>query len=82
MRCDSVCYGMQGRMKSATPVGYATFFSRSHDAVIRVFNEVGKVIETHEQAGRFQRVVNFCPNRLCDLRLGPTAGLPFCCVFT
>jgi len=35
-------------------VGYAKFFSRSHDAVIRVYDEAGKVIETHEQAGDFK----------------------------
>jgi len=28
--------------------------SRSHDAVIRVFDDAGNVIETHEQAGEFQ----------------------------
>jgi hypothetical protein len=32
-------------------IKYAKLSSRSHDAVIRVFNEAGKVIETHEQAG-------------------------------
>jgi hypothetical protein len=36
------------------PIGYAKFFSRSHDAVIRVFDEAGSVIETHEQAGEFR----------------------------
>src|SRR5206468_12409243 len=29
-------------------VGYAKFRSRSHDAVIRVYDEAGNVIETHE----------------------------------
>jgi hypothetical protein len=28
---------------------------RSHDAVIRIYDEAGNVIETHEHAGRFQR---------------------------
>jgi hypothetical protein len=36
------------------PVGYAKFFSRSHDAVIRVYDAVGNVIETHEHAGDFK----------------------------
>jgi hypothetical protein len=31
-------------------IGYAKFFSRSHDAVIRVYREAGNVIVTHEQA--------------------------------
>ena len=30
------------------------FFSRSHDAVIRVYDETGNVIETHEQASDFK----------------------------
>jgi len=33
---------------------YAKFFSRSHDAVIRVYDEAGNVIETHEHAGDFK----------------------------
>jgi hypothetical protein len=35
-------------------IGYAKFFSRSHDAVIRVYDEAGNVIETHEHAGEFK----------------------------
>jgi hypothetical protein len=34
-------------------VGYAKFFSRSHDAVIRVYVEAANVIDTDEQAGQF-----------------------------
>jgi hypothetical protein len=34
-------------------VGYAKFFSRSHDAAIRVYDEAGSVIETHKHAGEF-----------------------------
>jgi hypothetical protein len=30
------------------------FFSRSRDAVIRVYDEAGNVIETHEHAGEFK----------------------------
>jgi hypothetical protein len=30
------------------------FYSRSHDAVIRVYDSVGNVIETHEHAGDFK----------------------------
>jgi hypothetical protein len=33
--------------------------SRSHDAVIRVYDAAGNVIETHEHAGEFKRVVKF-----------------------
>jgi hypothetical protein len=35
-------------------IGYAKFFSRSHDAVIRVCDAAGKVIETHEHPGDFK----------------------------
>ncbi len=38
----------------ADAINYAKFFSRSHDAVIRVYDEAGNVIETHEQAGQFK----------------------------
>jgi hypothetical protein len=38
----------------ANAINYAKFFSRSHDAVIRVYGEAGNVIETHEQAGDFR----------------------------
>jgi len=31
------------------------FRSRSHDAVIRVYDEAGNVIETHEHAGDFKQ---------------------------
>jgi len=33
---------------------YAKFRSRSHDAVIRVYDEAGNVIETNEHAGDFK----------------------------
>jgi hypothetical protein len=35
-------------------IGYAKFFSRSHDAVIRVYDAAGNVIETHEHNGDFK----------------------------
>ena len=31
----------------------AKFYSRSHDAAIRVYDEAGNVIETHEHKGDF-----------------------------
>jgi hypothetical protein len=33
---------------------YAKFYSRSHDAVIRVYDDAGNVIETHEHKGEFK----------------------------
>ena len=35
-------------------IGFAKFFSRSHDGVIRVYHDAGNVIETHEHAGDFK----------------------------
>jgi hypothetical protein len=35
-------------------IDFAKFFSRSHDAVIRVYDEAGNVIETHEHIGDFK----------------------------
>jgi hypothetical protein len=33
---------------------FAKFRSHSHDAVIRVYDSYGNVIETHEHAGKFR----------------------------
>ena len=38
----------------ANAVGYATHYSRSHDAVIRVYDSTGNLIETHEHKGDFR----------------------------
>jgi hypothetical protein len=35
-------------------IDYAKLYSRSHDAVIRVYDAVGNVIKTHEQMGEFK----------------------------
>jgi len=35
-------------------VSYAKHFSRSHDAVIRVYDGAGNVTETHEHKGDFK----------------------------
>jgi hypothetical protein len=35
-------------------IGYAKHRSRSHDAVIRVYDERGNVIDTHEHKGEFK----------------------------
>ena len=45
-----------GRLWYDTPdnaIGYAMHFSRSIDAVIRVYDAAGNVIEMHEHAGEF-----------------------------
>ncbi len=35
-------------------IGYATHRSRSHDALIRIYDAAGNVIEAHEHAGDFK----------------------------
>jgi len=43
-----------GRLWYDTPdhaIGYAIHSSRSHDAVIHVYDVAGNVIETHQRAG-------------------------------
>ena len=35
-------------------IGYAKFRSRSHHALIRVYDEAGNVIATHDHAGEFK----------------------------
>ena len=45
-------YGEPNAISNA--LGYAQFFSRSDDAVIRVYDVVGNVIETHEHTGDFK----------------------------
>jgi hypothetical protein len=42
-------------------IGYAKFRSRSHDAVIRVYDPAGNVIKTHEHAGDFREWVSDYP---------------------
>jgi hypothetical protein len=59
-------YGEPDAISNA--IGYAKFRSRSHDAVIRVYDDTGNVIETHEHAGDFIGAAR--PSRpLCSLRI-------------
>ena len=46
-----LCYGEPDAASNA--VSCAKFFSRSHNAVVRVYDDAGNVIEAHEQAGEF-----------------------------
>ena len=43
-----------GPNAASNAIGYASQYSRSHDAVIRVYDEAGNVIETHEHKGDFK----------------------------
>ena len=60
IRSDLPCAAVRAAVWYAEPnavanaIGYAKFFSRSRDAVIRVYDEMGNVIETHEHKGDFK----------------------------
>ena len=43
-----------GPEAASNAIGYAMHRSRSHDAVIRVYDESGNVIEAHEHKGEFK----------------------------
>ena len=45
-------YGEPNAISNA--IGYAKFYSRSHPVVIRVYDEAGNVIETHDHTGDFK----------------------------
>jgi len=51
MRCH---FGRLWYGEVSDAIEYAKFRSRSHDAVIRVYDGAGNVIETHEHAGDFK----------------------------
>ena len=43
-----------GPNAASNAIGYASQYSRSHDAVIRVYDDAGNVVETHEHKGDFK----------------------------
>jgi hypothetical protein len=45
-------YGEPNAVSNA--IGYAMHRSRSHHAVIRIYDAAGNVIETHEHSGEFK----------------------------
>ena len=45
-------YGEPDAVSNA--IGYARFYSRSHNAVIRVYDETGNVIQTHKHTGNLK----------------------------
>ena len=52
-------YGEPDAVSNASD--YAKFFSRSHDAVIRVYDDAGNVIKTHEHAGDSKSAEHYAP---------------------
>jgi hypothetical protein len=51
---DALPFGGLWYEKAPDAIAYAKFRSRSRDAVIRVYDEAGNVIETHEHKGDFK----------------------------
>jgi hypothetical protein len=51
---DALPFGRLWYEQVPDAVGYAKFYSRSHAAVIRLYDKAGNVIETHEHAGEFK----------------------------
>jgi hypothetical protein len=56
MCCRTVGCGYAGPNAVSNAIGYAKFFSRSHDAVIRVYDDVDCVVETHEHKRPFSTI--------------------------
>jgi hypothetical protein len=51
---DALSFGRlwyDGPNAASNAIGYASQYSRAHDAVIQVYDEGGNVIETHEHKG-------------------------------
>jgi len=51
---DVLPFGRLWYTKPDDAVDYAKFFSRAHSAVIRVYDDAGNVIQTHEHTGGFK----------------------------
>ena len=48
----------------ANAIGYAEHRSRSYDAVIRVYDDAGNVIQTHDHKGDFKEAQRESPRRV------------------
>jgi hypothetical protein len=55
---DLLPFGRLQYEQAPDAVEYAKFYSRSHDAVIRVYDAAGNVIETHEHGGAISKSGN------------------------
>jgi len=54
---DALVFGRlwyDGPNAASNAIGYAKFYSRSYDTVIRVYDKAGNAIETHQHAGEFK----------------------------
>ena len=61
-------------MAALHAIGYANFYCRSHSAVIRVYNESGNVIETHEYE---EGCVSSSRSSKYSAQFGETLPFPF-----
>ena len=55
---DVLPFGRLWYDKADNAIGYSIHSSRSHDAVIRVYDDGGNVTETHEHKGDFKGVAS------------------------
>jgi hypothetical protein len=51
---DALPFGRLWYGRAEDAVGYAKFYSRSHAMIVRVLDESGALIETHESEGVFR----------------------------
>jgi hypothetical protein len=51
---DALPFGGLWYTKPDDAISYAQFYSRSHPVVVRVYDDNGNVIETHEHKGDFK----------------------------
>ena len=51
---DVLPFGRLWYEKAPDAIGYAAHHSRSHDAVIRLYDDAGNVTETHKHKGDFK----------------------------
>jgi hypothetical protein len=51
---DALPFGRLRYEDASAATGYAMHYSRSHNAVIRVYDDGGNVIETHEHKDEFK----------------------------
>ena len=67
-----------GRLWYDTPdnaVGYAMHYSRSHDAVIRVYDDADNVIKTHDHKGDFKEFRSYSNRETVRVRLSYLEGM-------
>jgi hypothetical protein len=53
---DALPFGRLWYDEQDNAIGYAMHRSRSHNAVIRVYDDAGKVIETHRGKGDYKQL--------------------------